>query len=166
MKPFLGLTLCAALVPAIAGAAVLARYRITLQDGREVVSADLPVHRGSVVTFHEASSGVLTGLPDEEIVAIEAATRVAVATQRPSTIDALVRGERTVVEAPVAPLQPGDVVDVGPTGGGVRRSSTTRTPRTPRARFPWAMAPTASRRSAPTEAPTRPAGSAPTGSRS
>ena len=104
MKPFLGLTLCAAMIPALATAAVHGRYRITLQDGREVVSTDLPMHRGTVVTFHEESSGVLTGLPDEEIVAIEAATSAAVATQRPSTIDALVRGERverTAAEVPV-----------------------------------------------------------------
>ena len=122
MKPFLGLTLCAAMVPALASAAVHARYRITLQDGSEVVSADRPVQRGSVVTFHEGSSGALTGVPAEEVVAIQADHGAASAdiSERPATIDALVRGdrpERILVETPVAPLQPGDVVDVGVTGG-------------------------------------------------
>jgi len=122
MKAFLGLTLCAAMAPALASAAVHARYRITLQDGTEVVSADRPVRRGSVVTFHEASSGALTGVPAEEVANVQANPVAASAgiSERPSTIDVLVRGERPeriVAETPVQPLQPGDVVDVGVTGG-------------------------------------------------
>ena len=125
MKSFLGLTLCAAMVPALATAAspgVHARYRITLADGTEVVSADRPVQRGSVVTFHEGSSGALTGVPAEDVVTIQGARTAASAdvSEGPGTIDALVRGERPeriLVEAPAQPLQPGDIVDVGVTGG-------------------------------------------------
>jgi len=122
MKTLLGLTLSAAMVPALATAApasVHARYRITLQDGTEVVSADRPVQRGSVVTFHEGSSRALTGVPAEEVVAIQTTASADIA-ESPGTIDAVVRGERPeriLVETPVPPLQPGDVVDVGVTGG-------------------------------------------------
>ena len=68
MKRFLGMMLCALTVPALAAAAVHARYRITLQDGSRVVSTDRPVRHGSVLTFHDARTGQLTGVPAEEVV--------------------------------------------------------------------------------------------------
>jgi hypothetical protein len=93
-------------------AAAHARYRITLQDGGEAVASDAPVHRGSIVTFHDARSGELTGVPEEEVVSVQTSA----ATAAEPAIDVLVRGQRDVVSAPVQPLQPGDVVDVGITG--------------------------------------------------
>jgi hypothetical protein len=124
MKRFLGMMLGTLMVPALAAAAVHARYRITLRDGSVVVASDTPVHRGSVVTFRDAESGALTGLPAEEIVSIQ--TGAAELAERPSPIDVIVRGERGAplsLEGPVQPMRPGDVVVIGPTGGGATQPS-------------------------------------------
>src|SRR5262249_45466200 len=113
MKRFLGTMFGALMVSAVAAAAVHARYRITLRDGREIVASDTPVRRGSVVTFRRAGSGVLTGLPAEEIVSIR--TGAAEVAERPSPVDVIVRAERgapSTVEGPAQPLRPGDVVDI------------------------------------------------------
>jgi hypothetical protein len=114
MKRFLAVAICAMAVPALAAAAVQARYRIILQNGTQVVSRDQPMRHGSVVTFHDARSGVLTGVPAEEIVRIETGA----ATVAEPAIDVLVHGDRAALAAPAQPMLPGDVVEIGPTGGG------------------------------------------------
>lgn len=114
MKRFLGMAMGALLIPALAGATIQARYRITLRDGTQIVTRDLPVHRGSVVTFHDGRSGALTGLPDEQIVRIETGAATVV---EPAT-EVLERENRAAVSTPAQPMQPGDVVELGPTGGG------------------------------------------------
>ena len=82
-----------------------AMYRIVLRDGSEVLTNDRPYHRGSVVLFHRHSNGVLTSLPQEEIVGV-AGNAIELQTQRLKT-------DRTTEG-----LRPGDVVFLGPTGAG------------------------------------------------
>jgi hypothetical protein len=76
-------------------AAVRAVYRIDLADGTRMFSQDRPVQRGSVMLFHSYPNGVLTSVPEEDVVGI-----------------------RTTAEEANRVLQPGDVVFLGPTGGG------------------------------------------------
>jgi hypothetical protein len=86
-----------------------ARYRIELADGRQVFASDVPVQRGSVVTFHPYPAGALTGIPAEEVARIEkAGARTFPAEAAESTIEP---GE-------VRALEPGEALDVGPTGEG------------------------------------------------
>ena len=86
------------------------RYRIELADGRQIVAAGVPVQRGSVVTFRPYPAGLLTGIPEEQVVKIE---RGEVATF-PSEA-----AESTIEPGEVRPLQPGEALDVGPTGEGI-----------------------------------------------
>jgi hypothetical protein len=116
MKRLLFLSLVLLLAAALAGAATRARYRIQLRDGSQVLATDLPVQRGTVVTFHKAPGGLLTGLPAEEIVAIQAGSSKI--SSRLEAADAVVRGRMTAIETLARPLQPGDVVVLGPTGEG------------------------------------------------
>ena len=51
-------------------AAASARYRIELSDGRQILATDLPVARGSVLTYHPYPAGPLTGVPTEMIVRV------------------------------------------------------------------------------------------------
>jgi len=79
----------------IAFAAVHAVYRIELKDGSQVLAQDRPVQRGSVMLFHSYPKGVLTSVPEENVLRV-----------------------RTTVEDINKVLQPGDVVFLGPTGEG------------------------------------------------
>jgi hypothetical protein len=103
MRRFLLMGLSFFLVAALALAAVRALYRIDLRDGRSVFSRDLPVHRGSVVLFHLYPSGVLTSVPEEDVVRVQTGAR----------------------ESAARALQPGDVVVLGPTGGGQTSTAAT-----------------------------------------
>jgi hypothetical protein len=116
MKRFLALSLCSVLVSNFAGAAPSARYRIDLRNGSHVFAKDLPVRRGTVVTFHQSPSGALTGLPEESIARIQAGSSE-VSLGRPGA-DAVVRGRMTAIQTLAQPLQPGDVLVLGPTGSG------------------------------------------------
>ena len=91
-------------------------YRIELSNGRQIVASGLPVARGSVVTFRPASGGALTGVPREMVVRIEPGAEGVEESALGAT--ASIRDEHaTVVTAtPAAPLQPGDLVILGPTG--------------------------------------------------
>ncbi len=73
-----------------------ALYRIELRSGGEVLAKDRPHHRGSVILFHRHSNGMLTSLPEEDVVGILSMT----------------------AEVKAQGLQPGDVVYIGPTGAG------------------------------------------------
>ncbi|HKD12085.1 MAG TPA: hypothetical protein VKE50_08410 [Thermoanaerobaculia bacterium] len=102
----------------IASAALAATgplYRIALSDGSEVLSQDRPAQRGSVLTFHAYPGGTLTGVPQEEVVAVTAAGRTT-ATHRTFNRTSL---DKAVVEPSSAhELAPGEVIYLGPTGGG------------------------------------------------
>lgn len=89
------------LFSAIAFAAVRAVYRIELKDRSQVLAQDRPVQRGSVMLFHSYPEGVLTSVPEEDVVRI-----------------------RTMAEEANQILQPGDVVFLGPTGGGPAQAPT------------------------------------------
>lgn len=120
MKRILVLTL-GLLVSALAGAATHSRYRIDLRDGTHIFSVDLPVRHGSVVTFHKSPGGVLTGLPAEAILAIQSGASQSGSAQlsaRPQAADAVVRGRMTAIQTLAQPLQPGDILVLGPTGSG------------------------------------------------
>jgi hypothetical protein len=84
-------------VAAFAAAAVRARYRIDFKNGSSLFSRDLPVLRGSVLLFHPYPAGALTSVPEEQVRGV--VTGVA---------------ESSGSHA----LRPGDVVFLGPTGGG------------------------------------------------
>jgi len=118
MKRFLSIALSALLAPALTAATIHARYTLQLRDGRQVFSNDLPVRRGSVVTFHQSPGGALTGLPAEDVVGIQTGAVEVRANARRSAADVVVRGQRTAVETLAQPMQPGDVIVLGPTGSG------------------------------------------------
>jgi len=118
-----------AIVAGTAGAAASTRalYRIELRDGSEVLAKDLPRQRGSVVLFHLNSSGVLTSLPEEQVVRVRTGVADKSVVYKSADKTVLYRSvDRNVVDALVVAkkgLRPGDVVFLGPTGGG---SSSTR----------------------------------------
>jgi hypothetical protein len=84
------------LFSAIVFAVVHALYRIELKNGSELLSRDRPVANGSVMLFHSYPKGILTSVPEESVVRIVTSVED--------------------VSSPL-PLQPGDVVYLGPTGG-------------------------------------------------
>jgi|SRR5262252_6968015 len=84
-------------------------YRIALSDGNEVFSTDRPALRGSVLVFHAYPGGELTGVPDEEVVTVTAAHRI---------LNRTALDEAVVEPAPAHELAPGEVIYLGPTGGG------------------------------------------------
>lgn len=114
MKRFLVLASCL-LLPAMVLAAGHARYRIDLRSGKQVFSRDLPVRRGSVLTFHREDDGKLMGLPAEDVLAIQSGPRSSRIT---TAADAVVRGRVSAIQTLAQPLQPGDIVVLGPTGSG------------------------------------------------
>ena len=101
-------------------------YRIELSNGSQVVSRGVPVTRGSVVTFHEASNGALTGVPAEMVVRIvpDAGARAVVSERRPPRVGSRPAPDITVAAPPANGLQPGEVVVIGPTGGGMSPAPT------------------------------------------
>jgi hypothetical protein len=90
------------------------RYRIELADGRQILASDAPVQRGSVVTFRPYPGGTLTGIPAEQIVRIE---RGEVATFPAES------AESTIEPGEVRALEPGEALDIGPTGEGISRGA-------------------------------------------
>jgi hypothetical protein len=84
------------LAAAIAWAFVGAVYTIELRDGSRILAKDRPHHRGSVMVFHRYPSGVLTSLPEEQVL----------------------RVDTEAVEIRNPTLRPGDVVVLGATGAG------------------------------------------------
>jgi hypothetical protein len=120
-----------AIVAGTAGAAASTRalYRIELRDGSEVLAKDLPHQRGSLVLFHLKSSGVLTSLPEEQVVRVRGGVAGKSVVYRSADKSVLYRSvDRNVVDAMVVAkkgLRPGDVVFLGPTGGGSPSTSST-----------------------------------------
>ncbi len=86
-------------------------YRIVLANGVTIVAADEPVRRGTILTFHQATSGVLTGIPAEQVTSVDLDT----APVRPRP---LARTTLTTTPAAVRPLEPGETLVIGPTGDG------------------------------------------------
>ena len=89
-------------------------YRIDLVDGRQVLSRDLPIQRGSVVIYHPQPSGRLTGLPLEMIVRVVDG----VSSASSSSVSVAPPGQRLPATTGQRPLLPGDAVLVGETGAG------------------------------------------------
>ena len=95
-------------------------FRIELSNGSQVIALDAPIRRGTVVTFHDASGGALTGVPAEMVVRIVKdgqKSRGAAALTRSRPL-AGVR-EDVVTVRPAAGLEPGEVLVIGPTGDGI-----------------------------------------------
>jgi hypothetical protein len=88
------------------------RYRVDLAGGASVIALDVPVRHGTVYTFHDGENGVLTGLPAEQVVEVEVLPMV------DSPVAHL--GRRPSIEFPefVRPLEPGEMLVIGPTGDG------------------------------------------------
>lgn len=86
-------------------------YRIVLANGVTIVAADEPVRRGTILTFHQATSGVLTGIPAEQVTSVELNT----APVRPRP---LARTTLTTTPEAVRPLEPGETLVIGATGDG------------------------------------------------
>ncbi len=70
MKQFLAGALLALVGTGWAGADT--QYRIELRGRPAVVSKDRPVERGTMLMYHRAPDGVLTSVPREEVVRVEA----------------------------------------------------------------------------------------------
>lgn len=111
MKRLMAVSLCFSAAAALAGAQVRAQYRIVMRDGRVVVARDLPKENGTVTTFH-AESGALTGVPSEDVVRVDtsATPKRFIGTSSPA-----IGGAMDVV---TRPLQPGEVMVLGPIGDG------------------------------------------------
>ena len=45
-------------------------YRVELANGVTIVAADAPVRHGTILTFHQAANGVLTGVPAEQVTSV------------------------------------------------------------------------------------------------
>ncbi len=131
MKRFLSVGFAVSLAPAMAGAAAPGKYRIDLRHGGTVYAKDLPVQRGTVVVFHQSPGGALTGLPQEEVLAIQsdsgtrgpARTRATMQTDSRTTVrtrpaDVLVRDRVSAIQTLARPLEPGEILVLGPTGSG------------------------------------------------
>ena len=110
-------------------AAASAKYRIELSDGRQVLAADLPVARGSVLTYHPYPAGPLTGVPTEMIVRVVSDRGTESKTNSPTMT---VRGTRLsggpadrAWRAPTVGLEPGEILVLGPTGDGISSSAQT-----------------------------------------
>ncbi|HEX4440246.1 MAG TPA: hypothetical protein VH854_09260, partial [Thermoanaerobaculia bacterium] len=110
MKRLILLSLCLSAAAAVTSAEVRALYRIVMTDGSVVLARDLPRANGSVTTFHASDSGVLTGVPSEEVAKIETSV-----TPRRFPVTGSAAAES---EAQVRPLQPGEAIDLGPMGDG------------------------------------------------
>jgi hypothetical protein len=78
-------------------------YRIALRNGTTLLAKDRPYSVGSVLLFHGYPSGVLTGVPREEVVGMGSGG---------AEDQTAVVGSRTPM------LQPGEVIVLGPTGKG------------------------------------------------
>ena len=104
-------------------------FRIELSNGSHVTSLDAPVQRGTVVTFHNASGGALTGVPAEMVVRIVKDGKdrpggrgaAAVSRNRPlvGTRGAGTRGDDLTVRPRTEALEPGEVLVLGPMGDGM-----------------------------------------------
>jgi hypothetical protein len=102
----------------IASAALAANgplYRIGLSNGDELLSQDRPTQRGSVLTFHAYPGGALTGVPREEVVAVTTADR---GEGHHRDVNRTYLDEAVVKPAAPHELAPGEVIYLGPTGGG------------------------------------------------
>ena len=131
MKPFLKVCFSIAslvLVSSPGSAAPNAGYRIDLKDGSSLYARDVPVRRGTIITFHQHPGGALTGLPQELILRIEPGTppTSAVSARGRAKAQPKLQGRVTnglqpgevVVVGPNDGLKPGEVLLLGPTGEG------------------------------------------------
>jgi len=90
-----------------------ARYRIELTTGQSILSRDAPVQYGSVLVFHRYPDGTLTGVPEEAVAGVRTGA-ADTATIESDALDVVSR-----------PLQPGDILVLGPTGEGSAATANT-----------------------------------------
>ncbi len=102
---------CTFLAAAFAfGESAAHRYVLELSDGRRVSASDAPVVRGSVLTFR-SPSGTLTGVPREMVVRVRG-DEVRAADVLPAAGER--EGTGLELEAAAPPLEPGELVILGP----------------------------------------------------
>ena len=108
-------------------AAGSAKYRIEMSDGRQILATDLPVARGSVLTYHPYPAGPLTGVPTEMIVRVVSDKGTETRTTETTMT---VRGTRLsggptdrTRRAPTVGLEPGEILVLGSTGDGIAPSA-------------------------------------------
>jgi hypothetical protein len=89
-------------------------YRVFLAGGATVMARDVPVQRGTILTFHQASNGVLTGVPIEAVVSVQVD-----AAPRTRTIVSTVSTPSRSLDVVSHPLEPGQTLVIGATGDGV-----------------------------------------------
>ena len=127
-------------------------YRIVLANGVTIVAADEPVRRGTILTFHQATSGALTGIPAEQVTSVDLDT--APVRPRPLARTTLT----TTAPAAARPLEPGETLVIGATGDGALCLPRCRTA----AARAMALSPTTRAFRPPMAAATRPSTAAPT----
>jgi hypothetical protein len=97
-------------------------FRIELVNGGQLSSLNAPVRRGSVVTFR-SPDGKLTGIPAEWVTRVVGPSGASAAANRRLVGTAPARRLEGDIQGGVATgLEPGDVVVIGPTGGGAATS--------------------------------------------
>jgi hypothetical protein len=95
-------------------------FVVELSDGSRMTALDAPVRRGTVVTFHDASGGTLTGVPAEMVVRIVREGKTSVSRARPLVGT---RPAITIARPPATGLEPGEILVIGPTGDGAMLSN-------------------------------------------
>ena len=85
------------------------RWEIEVRGSASVAAKDQPVEIGSVLVFHRYPDGALTGIPIEDVVAVNSTS--------PARVLASADTAAVTATRPIVPLQPGDLVVIGPTGG-------------------------------------------------
>ena len=98
-------------------ASAAGRYRIELNDGRQIETRGYPVAHGSVWTFR-ASNGVLTGVPREDVARIVPADEGLEPDDVVFAHPAAAAVAESDVEAAPAPLKPGELIVLPSTGDG------------------------------------------------
>jgi len=122
MKRFLTLSAIAASLffsfPAVSRAAsTIGQYRIELRDGRQIETRGYPLARGSVWVFQSSKGGGLTGVPREMVARIVPADE-STETETEASVRAVAPSADSDLEAAPAPLEPGDLIELPPTGDG------------------------------------------------
>ena len=99
-------------------ASLTGRYRIELRDGTQIETRGYPVARGSVWTFRAASGLALSGVPREMVARIVPADEDTVPEADVAARAVSAPPARGDLEAAPAPLEPGELIELAPTGDG------------------------------------------------
>ncbi|HEY1434374.1 MAG TPA: hypothetical protein VGG65_03310, partial [Thermoanaerobaculia bacterium] len=94
-------------------------YRIELASGQSYLSMDAPVRRGTIYTFHQPG-GSLIGLPAELVTNIAPAETAGGTLETGARLSTRSSAPPAIVEKEVIrPLEPGETLELGPTGDGI-----------------------------------------------